>query len=79
MSDNQIQDKASHHGGSENYDLISDPGRIDAALAEVYRHTVLISVRLDAEGPVYDSRVVRLDEASRALFLAQPEPTDPDQ
>ncbi|WP_200332752.1 flagellar brake protein [Thiocystis violacea] len=76
MNQKQSQDNPGHHGDFENYDLVSDPTRIAAALTEINRHLVLVSVRLDAEGPLYDSRVVRLDEDRELLYLSQLEPSD---
>jgi flagellar brake protein len=76
LSDDQTQQAAAHQGGFENYDLISDPVRIDAALAEIQRHAVLVSVRVDDRGPVYDSRIRHLDPAQRVFFLERLEPPE---
>ena len=80
-----MSDKLSKSGRGQgaafaNYDLVSDPQRIAGVLAEISRHLILVSVRLDAEGPLYDSHVDRLDEAHSLLHLRElgpsPEPLD---
>lgn len=76
MSDDQAQQGADQRGGFENYDLISDPSRIDAALGEIQRHAVLVSVRVDDLGPMYDSRIQRIDPPHRVFFLDQLQPPE---
>ncbi len=73
---NQNQNHSGRQGNFENYDLISDPVRIAGALAEINRHLILVSVRLDADGPLYDAHVVRIDQEGQRLFLDGLEPAE---
>lgn len=73
---NPIKGQPGYHGDFENYDLVSDPGRIASALAEINRQLVLVSVRLDSDGPLYDSHILRLDDERQRIFLGHLEPAN---
>jgi len=45
------------------------PERIASILNEMRQQLVLIGVRIDAKGPLYNSLLVRLDEATQQLYL----------
>ncbi|NEX20144.1 flagellar brake protein [Thiorhodococcus mannitoliphagus] len=72
----QDQGRTGSHSDFENYDLVSDARRIASALAEINSQLILVSVRLDADGPLYDSRILRLDEAAQTLVLDKLAPLD---
>lgn len=78
MSQTTTHDQGSvgSHSDFENYDLVSDKQRIASALAELNRQLILVSVRLDADGPLYDSRILELDVASQSLLLAALTPSE---
>ncbi|MBK5962725.1 hypothetical protein CCR95_01060 [Thiocystis minor] len=52
-------------------ELVTTPKRISAILDDIYRHLALIGVRTDPDGPLYESLLVRLDTASKRLYLEQ--------
>jgi len=52
------------------------PERIASILNEMRQQLVLIGVRVDAEGPLYNSLLVRLDEATQQLYLDELNPFD---
>lgn len=55
---------------------ITQPERISAILDEIQRHLVLIGVRLDADGPLYNSLLVRLDKTRNTLYLDEISPRE---
>lgn len=60
---------------SDPDDLIRSPERIASILTDLDRHLLLISVRLERDGPLYNSSLVRLDPGRRLLFLDELNPT----
>ncbi|WP_232424040.1 flagellar brake protein [Imhoffiella purpurea] len=40
---------------------------------------MLVNVRLDPDGPLYDSALIRLDQAERLLYLDEFKPMEPDE
>ncbi|NEV60520.1 flagellar brake protein [Thiorhodococcus minor] len=70
------QGRVGSHSDFENYDLVSDTKRIASALAEINRQLILVSVRLDADGPLYDSRILEFDTASQSLLLEALTPSE---
>lgn len=54
---------------TEDDELVTEPERIAEILDELNRHLVLINVRLDPDGPLYDSLLMRLDPAQNRLYL----------
>ncbi len=64
---------------------VRGPARISATLAEINRQLVPVAVRLDPEGPLYDSLLSRLEPVERRLYLdhvdplQEPAPLRPDQ
>lgn len=52
------------------------PERIASILNEMQELLVLIGVRIDAEGPLYNSLLVRLNETTQQLYLDELNPLD---
>lgn len=50
---------------------VTTPKRISAILDDLQRHLVLIGVRMDPNGPLYESVLIRLDTARKRLYLEQ--------
>ncbi|AFL72457.1 flagellar brake protein [Thiocystis violascens] len=50
-------------------ELVTTPNRISAILDDIHRHLVLIGVRMDPDGPLYESVLIRLDTARTRLSL----------
>jgi len=48
---------------------VTAPEQISATLDEINRHLVLVRVRLDPDGPLYDSFLVRLDKQQKRFYL----------
>ncbi|MBN2885195.1 MAG: flagellar brake protein, partial [Chromatiaceae bacterium] len=55
-------------------ELITDSARIGAILSEMRQCVRVLNVRLDPEGPLYSSSVIRLDPEQRTLFLDELNP-----
>lgn len=62
--------------GDIGRETISSPRRIAEILSEANRHLVLLSVRLDPDGPLYDSLIVRLDPKRELLYLDDIKPAE---
>jgi len=55
-------------------ELITDAARIGTILDEMRQHVRVLNVRLDPEGPLYSSSVIRLDSEHKRLFLDELNP-----
>ncbi|WP_019583608.1 flagellar brake protein [Thioalkalivibrio sp. ALE16] len=53
---------------------VDKPDRIAGILKDLDHKLTLVSVRLDADGPLYTSALVRLDPAAKELFLDELNP-----
>jgi c-di-GMP-binding flagellar brake protein YcgR len=60
-------------------ELVRIPEKISTILDEINRHLVLIGVRLDSDGPLYNSLLVRLDPIRQKLYLDELNPLEEQQ
>lgn len=56
--------------------IVDKPERIAGILKDLDHKLTLVNVRLDDEGPLYNSALVRLDSAARELFLDELTPPE---
>jgi flagellar brake protein len=69
-----LETLAQENGVADEY--VSKPDRIAAILDEINRRLLLVSVRLNSDGPLFDSLLVRLDKTAAKLYLDELNPIE---
>ncbi|GAB0149133.1 MULTISPECIES: flagellar brake protein [Marichromatium] len=57
-------------------ELITNPGRISTILSDMNHRLLVVNVRLDPDGPLFASSLIRLDGEQRTLFLDELHPEE---